>query len=99
MIIELLSCVGLMWILKDGSILRPLRSLLSSLSPIFKDLFNCSLCLGFWSGLIVGLVSYYYIEDNYLYFYFPLASAALCWLSDSILDLIQVGAAFFDNNT
>ena len=88
-----------MWILKDGSILRPLRSLLSSLSPIFKDLFNCSLCLGFWSGLIVGLVSYYYIEDNYLYFYFPLASAALCWLSDSILDLIQVGAAFFDNNT
>ena len=99
MVIELISCVGLMWILKDGSILNIPRKFLSNLSPFFKNLFNCSLFLGFWSGLTVGLVSYYYIEENFLYFYFPLASAALCWISDSILDLIQVGAAFFDNKT
>jgi len=99
MTIELLAALGLMWILKYGSILNGPRTLLVSQSIFFKNLFNCSLCLGFWSGLVVGLVSYYYIEENFLYFYFPLASAALCWLSDSILDLIQVGAAFFDNNT
>jgi hypothetical protein len=88
-----------MWILKDGSILSFPRDFLSSKSALFNKLFKCSLCLGFWSGVLVGLLSYYLINPKPYLLLLPLASSAVCWLFDSVLDLIQVAAAFFDKNT
>ena len=77
-----------MWILKHGSILDPLRNLLVKLHPKINELFKCSMCLGFWSGLAVALFSYS-LNKNQEIFLLPLASSGLSWLMDSLLDLIQ----------
>jgi hypothetical protein len=86
--VELCACVGLMWLLRFGSILKRPRSLLKEI-PLFRDLLNCSLCLGFWTGLLIGLILYFYKENNIIYCLFPLASSGLCWFFDCLLELIQ----------
>lgn len=78
---ELLACVGLMFILKYGSILNWPRKILSKLN-IFKQLFKCSLCLGFWSGVVVYAIN----QQNVL---LPFASAAVCWAMDSVVAILQ----------
>jgi len=78
---ELLACVGLTFILKYGSILNWPRKLLCRLE-FFQELFKCSLCLGFWSGIIVFTVD----QQNLL---LPLASAATCWAADSVVAILQ----------
>ena len=78
---DLLACVGLTFILKYGTILRIPRNFLCRFK-FFKELFKCSLCLGFWSGIAV-----YAVTQNYILL--PLASAAVCWCVDSIVAVIQ----------
>jgi hypothetical protein len=75
------SCIGLCAILKYGTILAPIRSFLSRWS-FFEDLFSCSMCLGFWSGLAIGLIT------GWSPLLFPLYGSAICWVSDYILDVI-----------
>ena len=76
-----ISCIGLCFILKYGSILAYFRNFLTKYK-YFKELFSCSLCLGFWSGLVIGYFSPY----NPLIF--CTYGAAVCWYSDYILDII-----------
>ena len=99
MIVELISTVGLMWILKHGSILNAPRNFLTKRSAVLHELFNCSLCLGFWCGIFIGLLMFYFREPNILYLLFPLCSSALCWFFDSLLDLIQLAACFLDKKS
>ena len=54
MLYVLMACIGLMCILKYGSILSWPRDVLTSRIEFFEDLFGCSLCLGFWCGVAVG---------------------------------------------
>lgn len=84
-----------MWILKYGSILNKPRNFICNKIKIFKELFNCSLCLGFWCGFLIGFI-FYKIENEEYYMLFPFASSALCWFFDSLLDLIQLGANKLD---
>ena len=83
----LLACVGLTFILKYGSIFNAPRQLLCK-SLLLDNLFKCSLCLGFWSGVTIAFCSYF-IKWDPLLFFLPLASSALCWASDSALRVIQ----------
>lgn len=78
-----LSIIGLTFILKYGSIFDFPRNELRKLGPYFEELFKCSLCLGFWSGLIVGLTS----KENLLLF--PFYGAAISFFADQFLELIQ----------
>jgi hypothetical protein len=78
-----LSIIGLTFILKYGSILKYPRGQLIKLGPYFEELFKCSLCLGFWSGLIIGLTS----KENL--FLFPFYGAAISFFADQFLELIQ----------
>lgn len=75
------SCIGLCFILKYGSILSFFRNKLTKYK-YFKELFSCSLCLGFWAGLIIG------IQSPYSVIIFTTYSAAVCWYADYILDVI-----------
>lgn len=84
-----------MWILRYGSILNKPRTYICNKSIILKELFNCSLCLGFWTGCLIGAV-FFYLEGDIHYALFPLASSALCWFFDSLLDLIQLAANKLD---
>lgn len=76
-----IACIGLMFILKYGSILAFIRNRLTKIN-FFRELFSCSLCLGFWSGLITGLVT----NTNPLLFCFY--GAAICWTADMLLDVV-----------
>jgi hypothetical protein len=51
----LLASLGLTFILKQGTILNPIRNLLTGIHPKIKELFDCAMCLGFWCGLFVSL--------------------------------------------
>lgn len=57
MFIELLAALGLTFILKQGSIFNSPRKFLIGLHPKIKELFDCGMCLGFWSGITIGILS------------------------------------------
>lgn len=50
---QMLVLVGACFILKYGTILNFIRDRLTKIK-FFKELFSCSLCLGFWIGLLFG---------------------------------------------
>jgi len=91
---ELLACVGLMWIIKDGSIFATPRKTLQRV-PVLDRLLKCSLCLGLWVGVLAAVVLFFQGRD---WLWIPFASAAVCWLFDSIMDLIQVAAHRLDDS-
>jgi hypothetical protein len=87
--IEILACVGLTFILKYGSILNWPRNILCKLK-FFDELFKCSLCLGFWSGVTVSYISYNFkfnLTMNILLL--PFISSGVCWFADSIVTILQ----------
>ena len=90
----LLCCLGLTYILKYGSILRWLRNPLCRIG-FFKELFKCSLCLGFWSGVILGIPCYLLTPDIH-FILLPLASSAVSWLFDGLIRLIQTKEMLMD---
>jgi len=90
----LLACAGLTFALKYGSILEWLRKPLKRVK-LFRDLFECSLCLGFWSGLIIGGGLWYETRDT-AYALFPFASAAFSWFMDGVIGVIQSLEIYLD---
>jgi len=88
----LCSCVGLMFILKYGTILNKPRTQLQKIN-ILKELFSCSLCLGFWSGVVIAYSAQGLIPGL---IFLPLASAAICWVVDLIVDLLSIIANLLD---
>jgi len=82
LILHTVACIGLTFILKYGTILSSIRRKLSNYSSSFRELFKCSLCLGFWSGLTIGLIG------PYNPIIFCVYGAAVCWIADLTLDKI-----------
>ena len=70
-----------MFILKYGTILDRPRAFICKISFV-DELFKCSLCLGFWVGIVI-----LYIDGEHILL--PLASAGVCWLTDNINNAIQ----------
>lgn len=85
----LASCVGLMFILKYGTILQPMRNKLASMSDAFGELFNCALCLGVHVGIIHALFLFATATFNADYLLLPLLSAGICWFADIIMTILQ----------
>ena len=71
-----------MFILKYGTSLNFPRKIVTKISFI-RELFKCSLCLGFWSGVIV-----YFVSNNE-YILFPFVSAGVCWVVDNFNNVLQ----------
>jgi uncharacterized membrane protein YoaK (UPF0700 family) len=82
LIVELIAVVGLHWILKYGSILNHPRDFVRKVKLIDR-LFSCSLCLGFWCG-VIGAV--YLGRDVVVY---GMCGAAVCWVADNINIVLQ----------
>jgi hypothetical protein len=68
-----LASYGLCYILMEAKILNFVRDKITKLK-FFKELLNCSLCTGFWTGLLIGTFIPY---NNIL---FGLYSSATCYL-------------------
>jgi hypothetical protein len=80
--INSVSMIGACFILKYGSILQPIREKLVKYK-YFKELFDCSLCLGFWVGVFFS--PFYNQFPLTLGFY----SAAICWVADHLMKIIS----------
>ena len=87
MLYTLLSCLGLTYILKYGTILSPVRCGLVARAIFFKQLFECSLCLGFWSGVIIAPWTALNVGP-YDAILLPFASAAWCWSCDELHEFV-----------
>jgi hypothetical protein len=68
---------GLCHILMYGTILNSPRKWLTSRYRFFDELLKCSLCVGFWTGLL--------LKQNLVY---ALYSAATCYLLHLIIDIL-----------
>lgn len=82
----ILAAIGLMCLLKYASILDCIRAPLTKLA-YFDKLFQCSLCLGFWTGVSVALFSHF--VEGQTYWLMPLISCAACWLFDGVLEVVH----------
>ena len=83
LLLTLLASTGLCIILKHGSLFEEFRVYVGSKITKAQELFNCSLCLGFWTGLAIGATS----EFNMLKIGF--ASAMCSWLVDHAILLMR----------
>lgn len=76
---DLLVSLGLCWILMYG---RPTKFI----RKLWKDLFECSLCTGFWTGFLLRLLNGFSFKESFL---FALSSAAFCWFFTTVILLLQ----------
>ena len=53
---DLLLTLSVRFFLFDFVFFKPVREHLKSSSYVFKKLFSCTFCQGFWCGLIISLV-------------------------------------------
>ena len=79
-----------MCVLKYGSILAFPRDFICAKSNYLKELFQCSLCLGFWTGVIICLFIHFVLDgwDN-KYYLFPFFSSVTCWTADPIIGILS----------
>lgn len=85
MIVEILGALGLTFILKQGRIFNEVRSFLILQHPLIKDLFDCAMCLGFWAGLFVALLTVSGIINCFI---FALCISFLGFITQHILTFI-----------
>lgn len=86
----LASCIGLTFILKYGSILKDYRERITKDDELLKELFKCSLCLGFWAGALhVPFIMICEWAFSLKYLAMPFVSAAACWSADSVIQMVQ----------
>jgi uncharacterized membrane protein len=91
-----LACLAIVWIIKDSYIFSLPRKFIVSKSNYLKELFSCSLCLGFWSGVLMSLFIQYTTKSfSFDLFLYPFAVSGFCWFFDSALDLIQEYTFFY----
>lgn len=81
-ILLILSCIGTTLILQQGQPLRPIREWVCNKSDIIYDLFSCSLCLGFWVGLL-------YIPFSDHGWKMAFVGAAASFIADSFIKACQ----------
>ena len=90
----ILACFGLVCLIKYGTIFNIPRNFIKNIHPILNELFECSLCLGFWSGIFIGFVNYNITKE--IEYFLPLISAGSCWFGDSLLRTIQTIELYLD---
>lgn len=76
----MLSCMGMTFVLIHGSILDKPRKWLTNKSRFAKQLFQCSLCIGFWVGVIHAMLLWYCTGGVLLPLCVPFASSGVSML-------------------
>lgn len=92
-----LACIALLWIVKDSYIFSIPREYLKSKSNFLNKLLSCSLCLGFWIGVILLIFESFLFGFSKNYVYYPLAVSGFCWFFDSLLNLIHEWYVYYKN--
>jgi len=64
----ILSTIGLTLIITTSYIFTGFRNHMAKISPKLGKLFKCSMCLGFWNGLIIKSLLFIYYGVTFTYF-------------------------------
>jgi len=87
----LFSMVGLTIIMSSGGIFEKTRSFISKKSSFFGDLISCPMCLGFWVGIISGLI----LGLNPVIF---AGLVSVCsWITYNFVDLVSTASLYITN--
>jgi TRAP-type C4-dicarboxylate transport system permease small subunit len=89
--------MALLWIVKDSYIFAKPRDYLKSRSKFLNKLLSCSLCLGFWIGVLLLIVETLLFGFSKNFVYYPLAVSGFCWFFDSVLNLVQEKYVYYKN--
>ena len=68
MLVIILSSFGLTLIVTQSKILKPVREIAGLISLKLKELLECPMCFGFWSGMICFFLRL--IEANFILYGF-----------------------------
>ena len=83
-----LSAIGVCFIVKYGSILKSIKEYTINFIPMLDKLYKCCLCMGFWVGLIILMFFMDYKEFEPKLLLFPLSCSAICWIADTVMNLM-----------
>jgi hypothetical protein len=93
--ISLASCVGLTFILLYGKPTQFIRDFFNKKIP---GLFECSLCLGFWSG-VMHCIFLSFLDPSIWLLLLPCASSALSWMCNSLTLAIEMVEIYLKKKT
>jgi hypothetical protein len=85
------GCSGLTTIIVTSSILEPIRDFVSSKSSYIGKLINCTMCSGFWVGLVASLFS----DINLLWG--ASISSLFSWGISNIIEAYSAIGVYFDS--
>ncbi len=92
LLIFTLGCAGVTIIIVSSVVMEPVRSFVEKKSASLGKLINCSMCSGFW----VGLIASFFYEIN------PLWGAAISslasWSISSLVEMMISIGFYFDQN-
>ena len=54
-----IACIGLTLIITQSQIFKPIRDFVESKNEKLGELINCSMCTGFWVGILMSVVYSY----------------------------------------
>lgn len=87
--LQIVTACGLTAIVVYGSIFDRPRNWLKSKLNILNEFLSCTLCVGFWSGLVTSLCLNSLDKNHEVHAVIALASAAASWLYDSVVGAFQ----------
>ena len=90
LIIFTFGCAGFTVILVSSYVLEPFRNFVSSRSEFLGKLINCTMCSGFWVGLIASMFS----DINPLWA--ASISSLFSWSISSIVEAFSAIGFYFD---
>lgn len=90
-VLLLLSCFGLTLILVHGKIFDRPREYLSGKCDFFRKLIKCSMCTGWWVGMLMGgLILLHTISPLIFYLIcMPFASSGVCFILERLVIFID----------
>ena len=91
LVVFIFGCAGLTTILVSSDIFEPIRSFVSERSTFLGKMVNCSMCLGFW----VGLVASFYSDINPLWG--ASISSLFSWSISNIVEAVFAIGFYFDS--
>ena len=85
------ACIGLTLIITQSKIIAPIRNFVEARSEKLGELINCSMCTGFWVGLLMGAVYSYDI------FVISFGSSLFSWLVSIVGNLLISLSYYIDS--
>ena len=69
--------------------MKDYKEYLKSKAKWLDKLLSCSMCLGFWAGVLLSIFQFFILKDSDNIYYYPFAVSAFCFLVDVFMDLMQ----------